>query len=125
MTSEGRLAGKTALVTGGSRGIGAEIVRRFAREGADVAFTYNTGNAQADEMTASVRGLGCRVLAIHADLADVTAPAAVVAMALSELGPLDILVNNAGVTFWRPIALLDAESFDRIVAVDVRAPSCC
>ena len=52
MTSEGRLAGKTALVTGGSRGIGAEIVRRRASDGADVAFTYNTGKAEADEVAA-------------------------------------------------------------------------
>src|SRR5882724_13676898 len=71
------LAGRVALVTGGSRGIGAEIVRRLASDGADVAFTYNTGKAEADEVAASVRGLGRRVLAIHADFADVTAPAAV------------------------------------------------
>jgi 3-oxoacyl-[acyl-carrier protein] reductase len=122
MTSEGRLAGKTALVTGGSRGIGAEIVHRFASDGADVAFTYNTGKAEADEVAASVRSLGRGVLAIHADFANVTAAAAVVEGALSELGRLDILVSNAGVTFLRPIAQMDAESFDRIVAVDVRAP---
>jgi 3-oxoacyl-[acyl-carrier protein] reductase len=122
MTGEGRLAGKAALVTGGSRGIGAEIVRRLASDGADVAFTYNTGKAEADEVAASVRGLGRRVLAIHADFADVTAPAAVAEAALAELGRLDILVNNAGVTFWRPVAQMDAASFDRVVAVDVRAP---
>jgi 3-oxoacyl-[acyl-carrier protein] reductase len=122
MTGEGRLAGKAALVTGGSRGIGAEIVRRLASDGADVAFTYNTGKAEADEVAASVRGLGRRVLAIHADFADVTAPAAVAEAALGELGRLDILVNNAGVTFWRPVAQMDAASFDRVVAVDVRAP---
>jgi 3-oxoacyl-[acyl-carrier protein] reductase len=122
MTSEGRLAGKTALVTGGSRGIGAEIVRRFASDGADVVFTYNTGKAEADEVAASVRSLGRGALAIRADFADVTAPAAVAGAALTELGRLDILVNNAGVTFWRPIAQMDAESFDRIIAVDVRAP---
>jgi 3-oxoacyl-[acyl-carrier protein] reductase len=122
MTSEGRLAGKTALVTGGSRGIGAEIVRRLASDGADVAFTYNTGKAEADEVAAAARGLGRRVLAIHADFADVTAPAAVAGATISALGRLDILVNNAGVTFWRPVGQMDAESFDRIVAVDVRAP---
>jgi len=122
MTDEGRLTGKTALVTGGSRGIGAEIVRRLASDGADVAFTYNTSRAEADEVAASVRGLGRAASAIHADFADATAPAAVTRAALSELGRLDILVNNAGVTFWRPIAQMDAESFDRIVAVDVRAP---
>ena len=122
MTGEGRLAGKAALVTGGSRGIGAEIVRRLASDGADVAFTYNTGQAEADEVAASVRGLGRRALAIHADFADVTAPASVAEAALGELGRLDVLVNNAGVTFWRPVAQMDAASFDRVVAVDVRAP---
>jgi hypothetical protein len=62
------------------------------------------------------------LLAIHADFAEVAAPAAVARAALRELGRLDILVNNAGVTFWRPIAQLDAGSFDRVVAIDVRAP---
>jgi 3-oxoacyl-[acyl-carrier protein] reductase len=122
MTDEGPLAGKTALVTGGSRGIGAETVRRLASDGADIAFTYNTGIVEADEVAASVRALGRAVLAIHADFADVNAPADVVRCALKEFGRLDILVNNAGVTFWRPIAQMDAESFDRIVAIDVRAP---
>lgn len=73
-------------------------------------------------MAASVRSLGRRVLAIHADFAEATAAATVAGAAISELDWLDILVNNAGVTFWRPIAQMDAESFDRIVAVDVRAP---
>jgi 3-oxoacyl-[acyl-carrier protein] reductase len=122
VTTEGRLAGKKALVTGGSRGIGAEIVRRFAADGADIAFTYHTGKAEADEVAASVRGRGREVRAIHADFTDATAPAAVARVALSALGRLDILVNNAGVTFWAPIAQMDAESIDRVVAVDVRAP---
>jgi 3-oxoacyl-[acyl-carrier protein] reductase len=122
MTNEGPLAGKTALVTGGSRGIGAEIVRRLASDGADIAFTYHTSRAEADEVAASVRGLGRAAVTIHADFADATAPAAATKAARSGLGRLDILVNNAGVTFWRPIAQMDAESFDRIVAVNVRAP---
>jgi 3-oxoacyl-[acyl-carrier protein] reductase len=65
-----RLAGTVALVTGGSRGIGAEIVRRLAAEGADVAFTYLTGHDEAEQVAGLVRGLGRRALALRTDLGD-------------------------------------------------------
>ncbi len=68
-----RLAGQVALVTGGSRGIGAEIVRRLAAEGADVGFTYHTGKDEAQQVAAQVRGLGRRVLTVQADLGEPTA----------------------------------------------------
>jgi NAD(P)-dependent dehydrogenase (short-subunit alcohol dehydrogenase family) len=94
-----RLSGKVALVTGGYRGIGAEIVRRLATEGADVGFTYHTGKDEA-ERVAEVRGLGRWVLTVRVDLADPAAPAAVVDLVVSEFGRLDIVVNNAGITHW-------------------------
>jgi len=117
-----RLAGKVALVTGGSRGIGAEIVRRLAAEGADVGFTYRTGQDEAEQVAGQVRGLGRRVLMLRADLADPAAPAAVAEAAMGEFGRLDILVNNAGITHWGPVAQTSVEDFDRLVAVDARAP---
>jgi 3-oxoacyl-[acyl-carrier protein] reductase len=117
-----RLAGRVALVTGGSRGIGAEIVRRLAAEGADVGFTYHTGKDEAEQVAGQVRGLGRRVLTVQADLADPGAAAAVVNAVVSELGRLDILVNNAGITHWGSVAQTSLEDFDRLVAVDARAP---
>ncbi len=95
-----RLGGKAALVTGGSRGIGAEIVRRLAAEGADVSFTYNTGQDAAQRVAAQVSGRGRRVLAVKADLAEPAAAGAVMDAAAGEFGAVDILVNNAGITHW-------------------------
>jgi 3-oxoacyl-[acyl-carrier protein] reductase len=116
-----RLAGKVALVTGGSRGIGAEIVRRLAAEGADVGFTYRTGKDQAEQVAAQVRRHGRRALSVQAELAEPTAPAAVVNAVTGELGGLDILVNNAGMTHWGSVAQTSVEDFDRLVAVNGRA----
>jgi 3-oxoacyl-[acyl-carrier protein] reductase len=122
MDNTNRLAGKVALVTGGSRGIGAEIVRRLAAEGADVGFTYHTGKDEAEQVAGQVRGFGRRVLTVRADLAEPTAPAAVVEAVAGEFGRLDILVNNAGITHWGSVAQTSVEDFDRLVAVDARAP---
>ncbi len=117
-----RLAGKVALVTGGSRGIGAEIVRRLAAEGADIGFTYHTGKDEAEQVAGQVRGLGRRAFVIAADLADPAAAATVVDAVAGEFGRLDILVNNAGITHWGSLAQTSLEDFDRLVAVDARAP---
>src|SRR5580698_11099583 len=117
-----RLAGRVALVTGGSRGIGAEIVRRLAAEGADVGFTYHTGKDEAEEVAAQVRGLGRRAIAVAADLGDPAAAAAVVDAVMGEFGRVDILVNNAGITHWGALAQTSLEDFDRLVAVNARGP---
>lgn len=113
-----RLVGKTALVTGGSRGIGAETVRRLAQEGADIALTYRTGKDEAAQVAAQVRDLGRRVLVIEADLGEPSAADAVVA----ELDALDILVNNAGVAHWAPLSRTELADFDRLVNVNARGP---
>jgi len=117
-----RLAGKVALVTGGSRGIGAEIVRRLAAEGANVGFTFNTGQDEAQQVAARARGLGRRVLAIQADLAEPAAAPAVVDAAAAEFGTLDILVNNAGITHWGAVTQTALADIDRLMAVNARAP---
>lgn len=122
MSSTDGLTGKVALVTGGSRGIGAEVVRRLAADGADVAFTYNTGKDEAEQVAARVRELGRRALPVKADLAEPEGAAAVVDAALGEFGKLDILVNNAGVMHWGSVARTSVEDIDRLLHVNARAP---
>jgi 3-oxoacyl-[acyl-carrier protein] reductase len=122
VATEDRLAGQVALVTGGSRGIGAEIVRRLAAEGADVGFTYRTGQAEAEAVAGQVRDLGRRAFTVAADLADPAAAAAVVAAVAGEFGRLDFLINNAGITHWGSLAQTRLEDFDQLVAVNARAP---
>ena len=92
------LSGKTALVTGGSRGIGRAIVTRLATQGADIAFTYRGNEAAAAESVGIVEGLGRRALAIQADARDPASAEGAVKAAIDAFGKIDILVNNAGVT---------------------------
>src|SRR2546423_215879 len=115
------LENKRALVTGGSRGIGAAIVKRLAREGADVALTYVSKPDAADEIVEAARALGVRALAIEADSADAGAVAAAVERTVAELGGIDILVNNAGIGVFAPIDDYRLEDFDRTLAVNLRA----
>jgi 3-oxoacyl-[acyl-carrier protein] reductase len=117
-----RAKGKVALVTGGSRGIGAEIARRLAREGADVAVTYHRGKVEAEEVAEEVRALGRRAVAIETELADAESAEQIVASVVEQLGRLDILVNNAGVTTWGALGHISVEEFDGAVAVNARAP---
>ncbi|MDO4238514.1 SDR family NAD(P)-dependent oxidoreductase, partial [Pseudomonas sp.] len=91
------LTGKVALVQGGSRGIGAAIVKRLAAQGAAVAFTYVSSAAKAQALQDSVISAGGNALAIHADSADATAIRTAVNATVEAFGRLDILVNNAGV----------------------------
>lgn len=116
------LTGKVAVVTGGSRGIGAATARRLARDGADVAITYVSSPDKANGVVAEIKAAGRRGLAIQADSADAKAVAAAVNKTAAELGRLDILVNNAGV--FTPGAFEDVPvaELDRIWNVNVRAP---
>ena len=116
-----RLERKRALVTGGSRGIGAAIVRRLALEGADVALTYVSKPEQADETVRAVQALGVKALAIQADSVDAAAVVAAVERTVRELGGIDILVNNAGIGIIAPFDDYRLEDFDRTLAVNVRA----
>ncbi len=97
MKNENKLSGKTALVTGGSRGIGAAIAKRLAADGAKVAITYVSAKDKADAVVKEIQALGGEAVAIKADAADRKAVAAAVTQAVQALGRLDILVNNAGV----------------------------
>jgi 3-oxoacyl-[acyl-carrier protein] reductase len=115
------LAGRIALVTGGSRGIGAAIVRRLAADGAAVAFTYVASGERAQALAAALRSGGATALPIQADSASEDAVRAAVAEAAGLLGAIDILVNNAGILLHGQVDDYDLADFDRMFAVNVRA----
>ncbi|PZG02158.1 SDR family NAD(P)-dependent oxidoreductase [Micromonospora deserti] len=117
-----KLDGKVALVTGGSRGIGAGIALRLARGGADVAVTYRDSADRAALVVKQVETLGRRALAIRADCADPAAVRDAVDRVATELGRLDILVNNAAVFLVGPVEQLSADEVERTLAVNIRAP---
>lgn len=116
-----RLEGKRALVTGGSRGIGAAIARRLAAEGADVAITYAASAAAAAKVVNDLEQQGRRTLAIAADNRDAEAIEAAVEQTARALGGIDILVNNAGIFIAAPVDSLTLEDFDATIAVNLRA----
>lgn len=119
-----RLAGKTALITGASRGIGRAIALRFAAEGCDIALNYvpQEGRDNADEAEAvasEVAALGQRAACLQADVTDPAAVTAMVAQALDALGGLDILVNNAGITRDRTLRKLSHEDWAAVLNVNL------
>ncbi|RZI78075.1 MAG: SDR family oxidoreductase [Variovorax sp.] len=124
MTSSSKtlaLTGKVAFVTGGSRGIGAAIVRRLAADGAAVAFSYSSSAAPAEELVRGVEAAGGRAIALRIDSADAAALKAGIDQAAATLGRLDILVNSAGVLHLGSVDQLSLEDFDHTIAVNVRA----
>ncbi len=114
------LAGKVALVTGASRGIGAAIACRLAADGARVALTYSTSAGRARAVVAEIEQAGGRAVALEADAADVEATRAAVAATVETFGALDVLVNNAGMMVGAPIEHFALEDFERLIAVNVR-----
>jgi 3-oxoacyl-[acyl-carrier protein] reductase len=116
----GKLDNKVAIVTGGSRGIGAASARALADEGADVAISYASSADQAKAVVADLEAKGVRTAAFQADQADPVQAAGLIHRVVEHFGKLDILVNNAGVTVAAPIdsELADAAAFDRQLAIN-------
>ena len=115
------LAGRRALVTGGSRGIGAGIVRRLAAHGAAVAFTYREAKGPANDLEQEIIGSGGQALAVQADSQDPEALRAAISEAVGRFGGLEVLVNNAGTSHMAPIEEFPLAEYDRLLAVNVRA----
>ncbi|KTE42400.1 MULTISPECIES: 3-oxoacyl-ACP reductase family protein [unclassified Sphingopyxis] len=113
------LTGKTALVTGGSRSIGAAIARRLAADGAAVAITYSASPDRAAEVVAEIEAAGGQAIAIAADAGDPDAVRAAVIQTAEAFGSIDILVNNAGVAVNAPIEDFRFEDYERMLAVNV------
>jgi 3-oxoacyl-[acyl-carrier protein] reductase len=119
-TRERPLAGKVALVTGGSRGIGAAIAERLAADGASVAVTYTKGADAAASVVKEVERGGGKAIAIQADAADADAVRNAVDKAVTTFGRLDVLVNNAGTGIAATVEETTLANFDRVFAVNVR-----
>src|ERR1700739_733888 len=115
-----KLANKVALVTGGSRGIGAAIAKRLAGDGASVAITYAKDAGAASSVVKAIELGGGKAIAIQADVANVEAVKAAVEKAVSTLGRLDVLVNNAGTAIPKPFEEATQEEMDRVLDINVR-----
>ena len=114
------LSGKTALVTGASRGIGAAIAKRLAAEGANVAITFTKGADAAASVVNDIERRGGKAIAIQADAADATAVGAAVAKTVATFGGLDVLVNNAGTAIPKPFEETTLEEMDRVIDINLR-----
>ena len=113
------IAGKVAIVTGGSRGIGRAIVERLAADGADVTFFYRENAAAADEVVSAAQAAGWKVAAEQVDIRDSAACAAAVERVADRCGRIDILVNNAGITRDNPLAAFDDADVAEVLATNV------
>src|SRR5437773_1582078 len=115
-----KLEGKIALVTGGSRGIGAAIAKRLAADGANVAITYAKDASAASAVVKAIELGGRKAVAIQADAADVEAVKRAVEKTVATFGRLDVLVNNAGTAIPKPFEEATIEEMDRVFDINVR-----
>jgi 3-oxoacyl-[acyl-carrier protein] reductase len=119
------LRGRTALVTGGSRGIGAAIARALAEAGAAIAINYRERTGEANKLAEDLRKTGVNVTTVQADVSLAEAVSKMVDTARSELGTIDILINNAGIAITRGIDDLSEADFDRTIATNLKSVFLC
>jgi 3-oxoacyl-[acyl-carrier protein] reductase len=115
-----KLAKKVALVTGGSRGIGAAIAKRLAADGASIAITYTRGADAAASVVKEIESAGGKAIAIQADAADAKAVQDAVEQTVASLGRLDVLVNNAGTAIPKTFEETTLEEMDRVIDINIR-----
>jgi 3-oxoacyl-[acyl-carrier protein] reductase len=121
-SSDGSLAGRVALVTGGSGGIGSAICRALSAEGVSVAVGYGSSGDAARALAEELSRTDARAIAVGADMADPAGPAALVSEVEEKLGRVDVLIANHGIASMTPYEDVDAALFDRTLAVNLRAP---
>ena len=119
-----KLAGKVAVVTGGSRGIGAAIAKRLAADGASVAITYTKGADAAASVVQAIERGGGKAIAIQADATDAKAVKAAVEKTVATFGRLDVLVNNAGTAIPKTFEEATLEEMDRVIDINIRGVFC-
>ena len=115
------LEGKTAIITGGSRGIGKSIVEIFAKHGANVAFTYNSSAESAKAIAAEVSKEGVKVKCYKSDASNFDNAQNLAAAVHKEFGSIDILINNAGITKDNLLMRMGEEDFDRVIEVNLKS----
>lgn len=115
------LENKVALITGGSRGIGAAIVRRFVEQGAQVAFTYRSSAAAAEALAESLSSGGIKVKAYPSDAASFQEAEALVSAVVADFGKLDILINNAGITADTLMLRMTEEQWDKVIHTNLKS----
>src|ERR1700752_864626 len=115
-----KLEGKSALITGGSRGIGAAIAKRLAADGANVAITYTKGADAAASVVKEIEQAGRKAIGIPAAATDAAAGKAAVEKAVAPFGRLDVLVNNAGTAIPKTFEETTLEEMDRVIDINVR-----
>ena len=120
-----KFAGKTAVVTGGSRGLGRAVCLELAKGGANVVFCYAGNEAAAKETTAACEALGAKALAVRCDVAKADEVKALMDAAVKEFGRIDILVNNAGITRDGLLMMMKEEDFDRVVETNLKGTFLC
>jgi len=117
----GLLSGKTALITGGSRGIGEALVKAMASEGADIAFTYHSSEESAKRVAKEAANGDQKVIAYKSDAADYTQAEQLVKDVISEFGRIDILINNAGITKDTLMLRMGEEQWDKVLEVNLKS----
>ncbi|MGY2063525.1 SDR family NAD(P)-dependent oxidoreductase, partial [Nocardia gipuzkoensis] len=125
MTDSTDIAGRVALVTGGSRGLGRAIALRLARAGAAVAVNYRTRSEEAEEVVEQIRGDGGRAIAVGANVSDSAQVRELVERVGVELGSIGVLINNAGVGQVAGLDELTEEMFDEAIAVNLKSAFLC